>query len=129
MQILNSLAIKEACFPKVSGFLRRVVSDLAQLRSLIIPIRRLESDLKDGKYQDSVLQLSVLHAEVGNRVGNLADESEQLYKVYMQGEMLKWNIELGAQLDTELSEGEGKLIVQSILTLLEPFKFYEYMCT
>lgn len=89
MQILNSLAIKEACFPKVSGFLRRVVSDLAQLRSLIIPIRRLESDLKDRKYQDSVLRLSVLHAEGGNRVGNLDDESEQLYKAYMQREMLK----------------------------------------
>lgn len=89
MQILNSLAIKETCFPKVSGFLRRVVSDLAQLRSLIIPIRRLESDLKDRKYQDSVLRRSVLHAEVGNRVGNLDDESEQLYKAYMQREMLK----------------------------------------
>lgn len=71
----------------------------------------------------------VFSAEVSNRVGNLADEAEQLYKGHMQREMEECNIGLGTQMDIRLSEEEGKLIFQSIFTFLEPLKLYKCMCT
>lgn len=62
-------------------------------------------------------------------MGNVADEPEQLYRGYMQKEMVAWNIELGAQLDAKLSEKKGKWIfaIYHTFRTLEIIQIYVYM--